>query len=137
MICTLIGACYAFWLMYHISTSNINTLKSIHYAYFHYITKYGIIILGDSSNSGKTFLLYKQKTVRIIVGAQPGTSCRSLFKKLEILPVLCQYTILMWRIDQMPTYLVFKKIHFMLTTKFFNSLPRSLTGLSNEKPNLK
>jgi hypothetical protein len=26
-----------------------------------------------------------------MVGAHPGTPCRSLFKKLEILPVPCQY----------------------------------------------
>jgi len=37
----------------------------------------------------------------------------------------------------MPTYLVFKKVHFMLATKFFNSLTHSLSTLNNEKPNLK
>jgi hypothetical protein len=87
MIPELIGTCYAIWLMDHIS--NINTLKSIYYAYFLSIIKYGIFILGDSSNSGKAFTLQK-KIVRFMVGAQPRTSCRSLFKQLEILPVPCQ-----------------------------------------------
>jgi hypothetical protein len=134
MIPTLIGACYAVWLMVQIS--NINTLKSIYCAYLHSIIKFRIIILGDSSNNGKTFTLQK-KIVRIIVSVQSRTSCRSLFKQLDIVTVPSQYTILIWGIDQMPTYLVFKKVHFMLATKFFNSLPCSLTTLNNEQPNLK
>jgi hypothetical protein len=40
MIRKLSGACYAVRSMVHIS--NINTLKSINYAYFHSIIKYGI-----------------------------------------------------------------------------------------------
>ena len=51
---------------------------------------YGIIFAGNSSNSGKIFTLQKE-IVRIMAGAQSGTTCRSLFKKLEILPVPCQY----------------------------------------------
>jgi hypothetical protein len=41
MIPKLSGACYAVKLMFHIS--NITTLKSIYFAYFHSIIKYGII----------------------------------------------------------------------------------------------
>jgi len=44
------------------------------------------------SNSGKIFILQKQ-IVRIMAGAYPRTSCRRLFKKLEILPVLWQYVL--------------------------------------------
>jgi hypothetical protein len=44
----------------------------------------------NSSNSRKIFTLQK-KIVRIMVGAHPRTPCRSVFKKLEILPVPCQY----------------------------------------------
>jgi hypothetical protein len=42
MIAKLSGACYAKLLVH---TGNINTLKLINYAYFHSITKYGIILL--------------------------------------------------------------------------------------------
>ena len=87
MINKLSAACYAIRLMVHIS--NINTLKSISYAYFHSIIKYGTIFGGISSNSGKIFTLQKQ-IVRIMAGAQPGASCRSMFKQLEIIPVPCQ-----------------------------------------------
>ena len=83
----LSAACYAIRLMVHIS--NINPLKSIYYAHFHSIIKHGKILGGNSSNSGKIFTLQK-KIVRILAGAQPSASYRSLFKQLEIIPVLCQ-----------------------------------------------
>jgi hypothetical protein len=126
--------------MVHIS--NINTLKSICCAYCHYIIKYGIFLGGNSSNSGKIFILQK-KIVRNMVGAQPRSSCRSLFKQLEILLVPCQY-ILSWMnliiirkffkeihlytiliqgisiifIDQMAAYFVFKTVRSKLATIF-------------------
>jgi len=79
----LSGTCYADRSMDHIS--NFNTLKSIYFAYFHSVMKYGILFWGNSSNSGKIFMLQKQ-IVRIMAGAQPRTYCRSL-KLLETVPV--------------------------------------------------
>jgi hypothetical protein len=86
MIPKLSGTCYAIRLM--VCISNINTFKSIYCAYFQSIIKYELTVWGNSSNSGKTFTLQK-KIVRIM--AQPRTSCRSVFKQSEILPVSCQY----------------------------------------------
>jgi hypothetical protein len=80
----LSAACYTVRQMYHFV--NQNTLKSIYFAYFHSIVKYGINFWGNSPNSRKIFTLQK-KIIRIIIGAHPRTSCRRLFKKLEILPV--------------------------------------------------
>ena len=77
--------------MVHIS--NINILKSIYYAYFHSITKYGIIFWGHSSNGGKLCTLQK-KFMGIMAGAQPRNSCRCLFKQSDILPVPCQYIVI-------------------------------------------
>jgi hypothetical protein len=136
----LSGTCYAISSMVHIS--NINTLKSIYYAYFRSIIKYEIVFCSNSSNSWKIFALQK-KIVRIMAGQQPRTSCKSQLKQLQILPVPCQYifsvmnftvsnqetfqihlyTILIQGIiticiDQMPTYHVFKNVHFMLASKF-------------------
>jgi hypothetical protein len=51
MIPKLSEACYAVRSMFHIS--NINTLKSIYFAYFHSIIQYGIIFWGNSSKSRK------------------------------------------------------------------------------------
>ena len=92
MIPKLNGAYYAVRSMVHIS--NINTLKSIYYANFHSVIKYTIIFGGNSSNSGKVFILQKQ-VIRCMAGAQPITSCRSLFKQVQILPVPCQYILLL------------------------------------------
>jgi hypothetical protein len=84
MIPKLSGAYYAVRLTFHMS--NINTLQSIYFPYFHSIIKYRIVFWGNSSNSRKIFTLEK-KTIRIMVGAHPKPPGRSLFKKLDILPV--------------------------------------------------
>ena len=86
MIPKLSGECCAIRSIVH--TSNINTFKSINYAYFHSFIKCGIFLGGNSSNSGKMFTLQKQ-IIRIMADGQPRTSCRSLFKQLEILPAPC------------------------------------------------
>ena len=70
------------------------THKSIYCMYFHSVIKYGIIFLGISSDSGKIFILHK-KIIRIMAVGQPRTSCGRLFKQLEILPVQCQYVLLL------------------------------------------
>jgi IS1 family transposase len=88
MIPILSGACYAVRSMFHIN--NINTLKSIYFAYFHSIIKYGIFFGDNSSNSRKIFTLQKE-IVRIMVGARPRMPCTIQFKKLETVPVPCQY----------------------------------------------
>jgi len=136
MIPKLTGACYAAKSMVHIS--NINSVTSIYCTYFYSFIIHGLIFWGNSSNSGKIFTLQK-KIIRIMADAQPRTSCRSLFTKLEILPVPCPYilslmnflitnqetfqiylyTILTQEIStvfkgQMPTYLFFNEVHSML-----------------------
>jgi hypothetical protein len=89
----LSGVCYAVRSM--VPISDITTLKSIYFAYFHSIIKYGIIFWGNSSYSTKIFILQKN-IIRILADAQPTTSCRSLFKKLQILPIQCQYINQYW-----------------------------------------
>jgi len=88
MIPVLHAACYAIRSMDHISS--INILKSIYYVCFHSIIRYGKILWGNSSISGKNFTLQK-KFMRIMAGAQPRTSYRSLWRQLEIRPVPWQH----------------------------------------------
>ena len=88
----LSAACYAISSMVHIG--NINKLKSICYTYPNSMIKYGIIFWGTYSNSGKIFTLQMQIT-RIMAEAQRRTFCKRLFKQLEILPVSCQYILLL------------------------------------------
>ena len=88
MIPKLSAACYVVRSMVHIG--NTNKLKSIYDTYSHSIINSGKIFWHTSSISGKIFTLQMQ-IVRIMAGAQPRTSCKSLFKQLEVLPVSCLY----------------------------------------------
>jgi hypothetical protein len=90
---------------------NTDTLKSVYFAYFHSIMKYGIILGGgggNSSNSKKIFTLQK-KTVRLMAGVKPRNSCRSLFNRSEGIKISF--------IDQLPTSHVFKRVHIMQGSK--------------------
>ena len=60
MIHTLSAAFHAFRTM--VIISNILSLKSVYQAYFHSVIKYGIIFLGNSSNSGTIFHTTKEKS---------------------------------------------------------------------------
>jgi IS1 family transposase len=121
-----------------------------------------IIFWGNSSNSGKIFTLQK-KSIRIMVGARPRTPCRSLFKKLEILPVPCQYifSLMNFTVNNQENFQTNSSIHnsntrnkhhlhrpnanlscFQKSTlydgiRIYNSLPSSLTSLKNGKAKFK
>jgi len=72
------------------SFSSLNMLKMIYFAYFHLVINYGIIFWGNSSDNNKIFLTQK-KTVRIMTGSRPKTSCKPLFQSLGILTIISQY----------------------------------------------
>ena len=55
-----------------------------HILIFHSIVRYGNIFRGNSSDSYKVFKC-------IMPGAEPRASWRGLFRRLEILPIPCQY----------------------------------------------
>jgi hypothetical protein len=82
----LSGACYAVRSLLHVSKADM--LKSIYFAYFHSLMKYGIIFWSHSSDSKKVFTLQK-KFVTIIVGVKNQYSCSELFKRLQLLPLPC------------------------------------------------
>jgi hypothetical protein len=67
--------------MIHISSTD--TLKSIYFAHSHSIMKYGIIFVGNSTNSKVIFTL-QNRTVRIIAGVKSKNSCKNLFMRIEI-----------------------------------------------------
>ena len=146
--------------MVHIN--NFYTLKLIYYAHFHSIIKHGIIFWSTSSNSRKIFTLHK-KIVTLMAGAQPRTSCRSLFKQLEILPVPCHKVLLLINLiinnheifqTNSSTYSIntrnkhhfrrpnanlsyFQKSTFNAGIKIFHSLPPRVTILKNDNAKLK
>ena len=62
-------------------------LKSIYYLYFHSLMTYGINFWDNSTHSIHVFQLQKEVN-RIITYSRPRDSCRQLFKKLRILPLM-------------------------------------------------
>jgi hypothetical protein len=75
------------------------------------VIKYEIIFGGNSSSSGRIFTLQK-KIIRIIAGAQPVISCRSLLKKLQILPVPCLYVnVYLWHVPHPTVFMTHLWIH--------------------------
>jgi len=59
-------------------------------AYFQSFIKYGIFLVGNSTNACKVFKLEK-KIIRIMSGIEARRSCWGLFEKLDVLPVPCQF----------------------------------------------
>jgi len=105
---------------------------------------------GNASYGGKIFTLQK-KIIRIMADAQPRTSCRSLFKQLEIPPIPCQYILPLknFIINNKDIFQTNSSIHnintrlnanlscfqtsiFYAGIKIFSSLPPTLTVLKND-----
>jgi hypothetical protein len=123
--------------------------------------KYGII-WGNSSNSKRIFTLQK-KIIRIMAGAKPRNLCRSLFKKLGILPLPCGYIFSLMNsiVNNLELFQTNSAIHSVNTRnknhlhrpvanfscfqkgayyadiKIFNSLPPSLKTISDKKEKFK
>jgi len=59
------------------------------------------------------FSLYKRKLSRLTAGAQPRTSCSSLFTQLEILPVPCLHILSLMKciIDNQDIFQINSSIH--------------------------
>jgi hypothetical protein len=78
----LCSACYALRNLKHIVPQS--TLRTIYYAYIHFILSFGIIFWGRSPNANKLFILQK-KIVRIITNSGVRESCREVFKNMQIM----------------------------------------------------
>jgi len=69
---------------------NTNAIVMIYHFLFHAVMMYGIIFWGNSSSSIQVFRMQK-KAMRIIMGHGNRESCRNVFRKLNILPLMSQY----------------------------------------------
>jgi hypothetical protein len=144
--------------MYYICSND--TSGSLYFAYFHSIASYGIIF-GKIPTIVRRYSPYR--IIRIIVGAHPRTSCRRLFKKLDILTFPSQYiySLMSFFIVNQEKFQTNLSVHNINTRnkhhphrlvanlscfqkgasncgiRIFNSLPRSITDLKNEKTQFK
>jgi hypothetical protein len=64
----------------------------VYFAYFHLIFQYGIIFWENSTHWHQVFKPQKI-VVRLMSGVGPRYSCGCLFRKLNILPIACQYVL--------------------------------------------
>jgi len=67
-----------------------HVLRTLYFACFHAHLRYGLTLWGGDPESKRIFRLQK-KVLRIIGGMGQCTSCRNLFKTLNILPLPCLY----------------------------------------------
>jgi hypothetical protein len=72
----------------------LDALKIMYFSYVFLIIAYGIIFWGNSQYSIKIFRMQK-RIIRIITNSTKRTSCRTLFKDLNILPLQAQYILSM------------------------------------------
>jgi len=68
----------------------------IYFAYFHALMEYGPIFWGDSMESKRIFQ-QQIRIIRFMTGSTSRISCRTLFKKLEILTLTSQYILSLMR----------------------------------------
>jgi hypothetical protein len=69
---------------------NIESLRIGYFSHFQSLILYGLIFWGMPANMKRVFLLQK-RIIRVMLGLRPRCSCRSWFKKFDILPVSCLY----------------------------------------------
>jgi hypothetical protein len=67
----------------------IQNLRAVYFSYVHSIISYGLIFWGSSSHSKIIFKLQK-RIIRILTNSNCRSSCRDLFKTLNILPLQLQ-----------------------------------------------
>ena len=99
-------------------------LKSVYYSYFHSLITYGIIFWGNSSHSIHVFRLQK-RVIRIITGSRLRDSCRQLFKKLGILPLISQYilSLLLFIVKNKALFQLNSEVH-SINTRYKSNLHR-------------
>ena len=72
------------------SVTSLNTLRNVYFSNFHSHLRYGILFWESDPKSKEVFKIQK-KAVRLICSVNRRSSCRELFKLLNILQVPCVY----------------------------------------------
>jgi hypothetical protein len=154
------AACFTIINVTHTLTTDI--LRMVYFAYFHPILQYGIIFWGNLAHAQQIFKLQK-RVVRVMSGMGPRSSCRNLFKKLNVLPVPCQYilSLMLFIIDNQQDFFTNAHVHGLDTrnknhlylpvqsltciqkgvscsgVKIFNSLPSNIQSYKGDRKKFK
>jgi len=108
------AACFALRRLFY--DLNIDAVWILGFAYFRSMIKHGIIMGGNSTNTGQVFLSQK-RIIRTIVGVGCTCLCRRLFRKLDILPVpcLCVFSLSMFVFNNLENFQTNSSVHGMNT----------------------
>jgi len=122
-------ACYAVRYVKHFMSQD--TLRTIHFSYFHSVLSYGIIFWGNSAYSSNIFKIHKRK-IRIIMNTRNRDSYHQLFKNLKILPLKSQYifSLLLFVAKNKDLYELNSEIHDV-NTRFSSDLHIPTANLTN------
>jgi hypothetical protein len=138
----------------------VDTLKLVFFAYFHSTISYGVIFWGNSTDSKRVFIIQK-KIIRIMAGVKRIISCRELFKKFSILPLVSEFllSLLSFVVNNMGKFQTNSDIHSINTghkhdlhqpsanltsyqkgayyagIKLFSTLPYSINSLNHDITN--
>jgi hypothetical protein len=108
---------------------SLESLKIVYHATFNSVINYGLPFWGNSPHSKQIFIMQK-RIVRIMLGCRRLVSCRNVFEKLKILPLMSQYIL-------STTMLVVKnKYHFTVNSEIHNINTRQHSNFHQPAPNL-
>jgi hypothetical protein len=96
-----------------------STLKTIYYSDFNAIISYGFPLWGNSPHAIKIFRMQK-RLVRIMMACKSRVSCRNMFRRLEILPFVSQYTL------SIMLFVVKNKNYFTLNSENYTKVQDNL-----------
>jgi len=110
-----------------------NTLKTIYYSYttiFNAIISFGLPFWGNSPHAIKIFRMQK-RIVRIMMGCKNKVSCRNLFRRLEILPFVSQYILLlMLFVVKNKNLFTLNSENYTKSTRHFNNFYQTITNFT-------
>jgi len=126
----LSAACFLIRKLIH--TLNLDILCMVYFAYFYLVLQYGIIFWGNSTHAHQVFKLQK-RVVRVMSDVGPRSSHRSLFRKLNILPIACWYmlSLVLFIVDNQKDFLANAYVH-SLDTRNKNHLYLAVVSLSSK-----
>jgi hypothetical protein len=100
----------------------IDDLKIVYFVYVHSSITCEIVFWGNATNSKQVFVAQK-RIIRNIMSTNSKTSCRALFKYLNMLPFYSQYifSLLLLVVKNMHLFVINAEIHTINTQHSVNS----------------
>jgi hypothetical protein len=83
-------SCICYNMRRLVGITSLDVRKTVYYGYFYPNIKYGVVLWGSSVDAGLIFKLQK-RVVRNMLGVPMRTSCKPLFKHLQLLTLPCLF----------------------------------------------